>query len=226
MRQQGEVLEHHAHRWRRISIISRGLAAAGRGRRRGSRPPVGSIRRDMQRTSVDLPEPDRPMMTKISPSRPRGRRRARRRSGRRRDRSFAGPPPRGGEKPRALRAEQLPDRRGRPAFVPFGHLRPRHAKDTPAADSIAVGWKGPAAQEAPGPVRQAYSIQAASGLVGGIQSATTSSSFLPSRSTSPTIAPISSLDVEAPIALWAPGHLSFTPAQATFQIGPRGLPQS
>ena len=27
---------------------------------------LGSIRRDMQRTSVDLPDPDRPMMTKIS----------------------------------------------------------------------------------------------------------------------------------------------------------------
>ncbi len=32
-------------------------------------PAVGSISRDRQRTSVDLPEPDRPMMTKISPSR-------------------------------------------------------------------------------------------------------------------------------------------------------------
>ena len=34
-----------------------------------TRPAVGSIRRDMQRTRVDLPEPDRPMMMKISPSR-------------------------------------------------------------------------------------------------------------------------------------------------------------
>ena len=32
-------------------------------------PAVGSISRDRQRTSVDLPEPDRPMMTKISPRR-------------------------------------------------------------------------------------------------------------------------------------------------------------
>ena len=30
-------------------------------------PAVGSISRDMRRTSVDLPDPDRPMMTKISP---------------------------------------------------------------------------------------------------------------------------------------------------------------
>ena len=30
-------------------------------------PAVGSISRDRQRTSVDLPDPDRPMMTKISP---------------------------------------------------------------------------------------------------------------------------------------------------------------
>ena len=33
------------------------------------RPTVGSISRDRQRTSVDLPEPDRPMMMKFSPCR-------------------------------------------------------------------------------------------------------------------------------------------------------------
>ena len=42
---------------------------AGRGRRTGSRRRVGSTSRDRQRTSVDLPEPERPMMTKISPAR-------------------------------------------------------------------------------------------------------------------------------------------------------------
>ena len=31
---------------------------------------------------------------------------------------------------------------------------------------------------------------------------------------------------KAEIALWAPGQVSLTPDQATFQIGPRGLPQS
>ena len=41
--------------------------ASGRAPRSGPRPAVGSTRRDRQRTSVDLPEPDRPMMTKISP---------------------------------------------------------------------------------------------------------------------------------------------------------------
>ncbi|MNT12176.1 hypothetical protein D3C72_1470960 [compost metagenome] len=32
------------------------------------RPAVGSIKRFSMRTRVDLPEPDRPMMTKISPA--------------------------------------------------------------------------------------------------------------------------------------------------------------
>jgi hypothetical protein len=32
------------------------------------RPSVGSIRRFSMRTRVDLPEPDKPMMTKISPA--------------------------------------------------------------------------------------------------------------------------------------------------------------
>src|SRR5690606_9544268 len=60
-----------------------------------------------------------------------------------------------------------------------------------------------------------------------IHSATTSESFWPSRSTLVIIAPISSLStVKALIAAWAPGHLSLTPDQPTFQIGPNGLPQS
>ena len=54
-----------------------GGARSARARRRASRsapsnrisPAVGSTSRDRQRTSVDLPEPDRPMMTKISPAR-------------------------------------------------------------------------------------------------------------------------------------------------------------
>ena len=56
--------------WRRISISSRVARLQQIAcRRRSTSPAVGSISRDRQRTSVDLPEPDRPMMTKISPSR-------------------------------------------------------------------------------------------------------------------------------------------------------------
>jgi hypothetical protein len=60
-----------------------------------------------------------------------------------------------------------------------------------------------------------------------IQAAATSSTVLPSRSTLVIIAPISSLSiVKALIGLVGAGHLSFMPAQPTFQIGPNGLPQS
>jgi hypothetical protein len=69
MRQQREVLEHHAHlvasdldhlalreAEKQVLAVEDDLAR------------VGSTSRDMQRTSVDLPEPDSPMMTKHSPS--------------------------------------------------------------------------------------------------------------------------------------------------------------
>ncbi|CAK7259606.1 conserved protein of unknown function (plasmid) [Shinella sp. WSC3-e] len=55
--------------WRRISIIRASLAASRFSPLKRMSPEVGSMRRERQRTSVDLPEPDRPMMTKISPSR-------------------------------------------------------------------------------------------------------------------------------------------------------------
>ena len=52
------------------SRSSRASDAASRSRPSNSTSPaVGSTSRDRQRTSVDLPEPDSPMMTKISPSR-------------------------------------------------------------------------------------------------------------------------------------------------------------
>ena len=66
--QQPEVLEDHGElaaaqvaqrAWRR----PRGCPRP----RRRSRPAVGSISRVRHRTSVDLPEPDRPMTTKTSP---------------------------------------------------------------------------------------------------------------------------------------------------------------
>jgi hypothetical protein len=66
--QQGEVLEHHAH------LVAADLDQLGFGAgeqvapSRKSSPAVGSMSRDRQRTIVDLPEPDSPMMTKISPA--------------------------------------------------------------------------------------------------------------------------------------------------------------
>ena len=53
--------------WRRSSIISRWEDFSRSRPSKVISPAVGSISRDMQRTRVDLPEPDRPMMTKISP---------------------------------------------------------------------------------------------------------------------------------------------------------------
>ena len=54
---------------RRISIRRASEAASRSSSSNRMRPAVGSIRRDMQRTRVDLPEPESPMMTKISPVR-------------------------------------------------------------------------------------------------------------------------------------------------------------
>ena len=52
---------------RRSSRSRSGLAAVTSSPSISTLPAVGSIRRDRQRTSVDLPEPDRPMTTKSSP---------------------------------------------------------------------------------------------------------------------------------------------------------------
>ena len=54
-------------RWRRISISSRSETRRRSRPSKRTSPAVGSTSRDRQRTSVDLPEPDSPMMTKISP---------------------------------------------------------------------------------------------------------------------------------------------------------------
>ena len=54
--------------WRRISIISRSPAFSRSRPSNRTSPAVGSIRRDRQRSRVDLPEPLRPMTMKISPS--------------------------------------------------------------------------------------------------------------------------------------------------------------
>ncbi len=54
--------------WRRIRVSSRSEASSRFRPSNRMRPAVGSISRDMQRTSVDLPEPESPMMTKISPA--------------------------------------------------------------------------------------------------------------------------------------------------------------
>jgi hypothetical protein len=68
MRQKREVLEHHAHLVAadvdelRIAGLEEVAAV------QHDAAKLGSIRRDRQRTSVDLPEPDRPMTMKISPS--------------------------------------------------------------------------------------------------------------------------------------------------------------
>jgi hypothetical protein len=56
-------------RWRRISIMRASVACSKFSPLKTISPAVGSMSRDMQRTSVDLPEPDSPMMTKHSPSR-------------------------------------------------------------------------------------------------------------------------------------------------------------
>ncbi len=63
MRQQAEILEHHAHlvAAQLDELLFRELRADP-GRRSGPRPAVGSTSRDRQRTTVDLPEPDRPMI--------------------------------------------------------------------------------------------------------------------------------------------------------------------
>src|SRR5689334_19990571 len=52
--------------WRRMSISSRSVLRSKLSPWKTISPRLGSTRRDMQRTSVDLPEPDSPMMTKIS----------------------------------------------------------------------------------------------------------------------------------------------------------------
>ena len=53
--------------WRRSSIISFGVAFRRSRPSNRISPPVGSMSRERQRTSVDFPEPLRPMMTRISP---------------------------------------------------------------------------------------------------------------------------------------------------------------
>ena len=69
VRQQPEMLEHHAH------LVAAQLDQAGLvdGKQvacpsKSTSPAVGSISRDRQRIRVDLPEPDRPMTTRISPA--------------------------------------------------------------------------------------------------------------------------------------------------------------
>ena len=70
VRQQREVLEHHAHLVAAdLDHLARRTRPAGSAPSNRISPAVGSTSRDRQRTSVDLPEPDSPMMTKISPSR-------------------------------------------------------------------------------------------------------------------------------------------------------------
>ena len=68
MRQQREMLEHHAHLVAADARSARRRApSADRLPSNSTLPEVGSISRDRQRSSVDLPEPDRPMTMKISP---------------------------------------------------------------------------------------------------------------------------------------------------------------
>ena len=68
VRQQAEVLEDHGELVpaQLAQPLLVGLAGCPRPRRRPA-PAVGSISRVRQRTSVDLPEPDRPMTTNTSP---------------------------------------------------------------------------------------------------------------------------------------------------------------
>ena len=54
-------------RCRRMSINSRPDAASRSTPPKWTRPEVGSIKRDRHRTSVDLPDPLRPISTRISP---------------------------------------------------------------------------------------------------------------------------------------------------------------
>ena len=68
MRQQREMLEHHSHLVAPNfdEVFGFYLEKVLRPSKMIS-PVVGSISRDMQRTKVDFPEPERPIMTKISP---------------------------------------------------------------------------------------------------------------------------------------------------------------
>ena len=54
--------------WRRMSISSLEDFSSRSSSSSRTSPWLGSTRRDRQRTTVDLPDPDNPMMTKISPT--------------------------------------------------------------------------------------------------------------------------------------------------------------
>ena len=185
VRQQGEVLEHHAHLVPAdLDHLALGRPRAGCSPLNRISPAVGSTSRDRQRTSVDLPEPDRPMMTKISPSRDVERDVAHRGDQRRRRRAAAsvGAPP----------ASERPSRRRRTASRPTAgeldgcrHRRVARAHGAAARRRLRPDLAG---------ADDAYSIQVYQRpRCLAIQSATTSSTFLPSRSTAAIIWPISSL---------------------------------
>ena len=55
--------------WRLMSISSALETLSRSSPSNSTAPAVGSTRRDRQRTTVDLPEPESPMMMNISPSR-------------------------------------------------------------------------------------------------------------------------------------------------------------
>ena len=177
--------------WRRMSMSSASLALSRSRPSNSTSPEVGSIRRDRQRSRVDLPEPDRPMTMKISPWRTSERGIAHRADQPRRSKlGRRGSPLARGEEAGRLRAEtfQMPRQEsftGRAASASGASIAPEMAPAMPLSLDSNFSEQAGGARSHPAASGN-YCAQAFHfASFASIQAAATSSIDLPSRSTSP-----------------------------------------